>query len=120
VKTRVNWPDFFEKLSFQDKILSKDTILSIFAPVTPKFFFAKKQARKKFGRRLVLEFLRPIFFSHNSQTIFFIPSKVSLIKKNVEVQEKNRQSNNLSNLREYDQVVYCCFSLPDNLSNRRC
>ena len=27
VKTRVNRPDFFEKLGFQDKIFVKDTIL---------------------------------------------------------------------------------------------
>jgi len=29
MKTRVNRPDFFEKLGFQDKIFIKDTILFI-------------------------------------------------------------------------------------------
>ena len=37
VKTRVNRPDFVEKLGFQDKIFSKDTILFIPSKVLGDF-----------------------------------------------------------------------------------
>ena len=85
VKTHVNRPDCFEKLGFQDKIFSKDTILSIFAPVTPKLFFAKKRARKKFGQDSFLNFFarffsRTLTFFFINQTLLGIKRIVSLLK----------------------------------------
>jgi len=79
VKTRVNWPDFFAKLGFQDRSLAKIQFFFIPSKVLGDFKANKVKLTspmtEKVRRRVQHGFQDKIFIK---ETIIFIVSKVLL------------------------------------------